>query len=133
MQSQSVWSPSRIAAKSTARRRSSYYVTLNLWPFVSVMVALLILFMVHTTTPHYHSGHPVDLPRARHAIAQPSAIREDSIRISIPRDGRLFFRNYQIQPQELSGMIRDAVKSGSEKKAYIAVDARTKYGDVTPV
>jgi len=90
MQSQSVWSPSRIAAERTVRRRSGYYVCLNLWPFVAVMITLLILFMVDTKPPHYHAWYAAHLPSVKHPIAQPNATREDSIRISVTRDGLVF-------------------------------------------
>jgi len=97
------------------------------------MITLLILFMVDTKPPHYHAWYAAHLPSVKHPIAQPNATREDSIRISVTRDGLVFLRDHAIQPQELSGLIREAVKSGSERKAYLAVDARTMYGDVIPV
>lgn len=129
---QSVWSPSQIAAQRLAKRRSTYHVSLNLWPSVGVMITLLIVFMTDIKPSHYHIW-PVDLPRTLHPVPQPSAIREDSIRIFITREGNVFFRNYQIEPKDLPELIRDAVKNGSEKKAYVGVDRRAVYGDVKPV
>jgi Biopolymer transport protein len=96
------------------------------------MITLLIVFMTDIKPSHYHIW-PVDLPRTLHPVPQPSAIREDSIRIFITREGNVFFRNYQIEPKDLPELIRDAVKNGSEKKAYVGVDRRAVYGDVKPV
>ena len=133
MQEPCLWSPSRVAAQRAAKRRFSYYATLNLWPFVGVILALLIIFMTDTR-PHQHVWwFPVDVPLVLHSVSQPHAIREDSIRISIARDGRLYFQANLVQLRDVSGVIRGAVKDGSEKKAYLAVDGRTLYRDVDVV
>ena len=125
-----LWSPSRIAIQRAAKRRSRYYAFLNLWPFVDVLIVLLSIFMTETR-PHQHVWwFPVDLPVAPHSVSQPHAIREDSIRISIMRDGQIYFRRSLVRPRDLSGIIRSAVKDGAEKKVYLAVGSRTLYRDV---
>jgi biopolymer transport protein ExbD len=45
-----VWIPSRAAAERRARRRSTYFVSINVWAFVSVMLALLWIVMGDITT-----------------------------------------------------------------------------------
>jgi biopolymer transport protein ExbD len=128
-----LWSPSRIAIQRAAKRRSRYYAFLNLWPFVGVLIVLLCIFMTETR-PHQHVWwFPVDLPVAPHSVSQPHAIREDSIRISIMRDGQIYFRSSLVRPRDLSGVIRSAVKDGAENKVYLAVDSRTLYRDVNVV
>ena len=46
------------------------------------------------------------------------------------RDGKVFFRIDQVDPDQLSAKIRHALQTGSEKKVYIRADARAKYGTV---
>jgi biopolymer transport protein ExbD len=128
-----MWSPSKAAALSAAKRRSSVRPTINLWPFLAILVVLLIVFMVSPTPLHFHLWVPVDLPRSVYAAPQPGALRDDAIRISIRRDGSVYFRNMQVMPEDLSGLIRDSLKNGSEKKVYIAVDSRTKFLDAEKV
>jgi biopolymer transport protein ExbD len=126
------WSPSRIAIQRAARRRSTHYLFLNLWPFVGVLIVLLVVFM--TETPQRRLWwFPVALPMAFHSVSQPHAIREDSIRISIMRDGQVYLHTTRILTKDLGGAIRDAVKDGAEKKAYLAVDGRAMYRDVDVV
>ena len=132
MPDQSVWSPSQIAAQRLAKRHSSYYVSLNLWPFVGVMVALVVLFMPWNGVDLPVHGI-VDLPLVLHPSFQPSALREDAIRITVERGGNLYVGHSQITYRELSGLIQTSVLAGSEKKVFLNVDARAKYGDVKVV
>jgi len=49
------------------------------------------------------------------------------------RDGRVFLRYNHVAPENLPGLIHDALQEGAEKKIYLAVDARSKYGDAARV
>jgi biopolymer transport protein ExbD len=118
-----------------AKRRSLTGASINMWPFVGVSIALLIVMMLITGTPYHYRpwGGSMELALSVHAASEPRAVREDSIRVAITRDGSLFFRNVKIVPNDLPKMIRDAVQNGAERKVYLAVDARAKYGDVKMV
>jgi biopolymer transport protein ExbD len=121
---------SQAAAQREAKRRSLSYAYMNLWPFVGVLLALLMAFI---GVPVVHSFAPVDLPSAFHARAQPKGAAEDAMKIYVTRDGRVYFRTQQVQLKSLPILIRDAVGEGAEKKVYLAVDARAKYGDAAVV
>ena len=98
-----------------------------------VMVTLLIVIMlVEGITPH-HSGFPTDLAKARHVVAMPNAKREDAIRIAVTRDGGIYFGHIETRVADLPDQIRQKVRDGSERRAYLRVDARTQYGDVKTV
>ena len=111
-----------------AKEKNSLYCRIDVWGFVSVMLALLFLLMPNG----YHDlpRYSVDLAETRHAIPMPGAAREDAMRISITRDGKFFFRNHQVALDDLPDEIRDGLRNGAERKIYLAVDARAKYGDV---
>ena len=126
-----VWSPSQAAAKRQAERRSVFYTYLNLWPFVGILLVLLIAFMEGFGP--VHRDIPVDLPSSLYATAQPKARREDAIKISLTRDVRLYFRDMKISVESLPVLIRGAVQEGAEEKVYIEADARAKYGDAAAV
>jgi biopolymer transport protein ExbD len=129
-----VWSPSQAAVQRAAKRRSRFYSFINVWPFVSVTVVLLVLFMVVQPPPfHHYLSYPADLPMSVYASPQRLALREDAMRISIPKDGAVYFRGSNIAPEELPGLIRNALKEGSEKKVYLAVDIRSRYGATAKV
>jgi biopolymer transport protein ExbD len=65
-----------------------------------------------------------------HAKNLPRAIRKDTIWITVRRDGSPYFRNSRVLPDQLPNKFRDAVLNGAEKRIYLNVDARAKYGDV---
>ena len=63
----------------------------------------------------------------------PGALREDAMLISVTRDGNIFFGTHRIRSSDLPASIRESVRRGSERKVYLKVDARAKYGDAAAV
>lgn len=126
-----MWSPSQAAAQREAKRRPVFYTYPNLWPLVAVLVVLLCIFMVNA--PPIVDGIGPDWPSALHATPQPRGEAEDAMKIYLMRDGRVFFRDYRVLPESLPFLIRNAMQEGAEKKVYLAVDARARYGDATAV
>jgi biopolymer transport protein ExbD len=127
-----MWSPSQEAARRAASRRPTFYTSINFWPIVGVAFCLLLLFMTDVRL-HPHFWVAVVLPKSIHATAQDKALREDAIRISIVRDGRVYFTNSRVRPESLPALIRGAVQDGAEKKVYLEVDERASYGDTAKV
>ena len=125
------WSPSRTAVEREAKRRPVFYTYMNLWPFVAVLLVLLIVFMV--VGPPIHTLVTVDLASGVYATVQPKALAEDAMKIYVTRDGRVFFRTDRVRPESLPILIRSAVQEGAERKVYIAVDSRARYGDAAAV
>jgi len=113
-------------------RRSQFLNGIDFWPFLSVELVLLMIFMVSGPSPHANRS-PVDFARTEHATPMPGALREDAMLISVTRDGNIFFGTLQIQWSDLPTAVRDSVRHGSERKVYLKVDARAKYGDAVVV
>lgn len=131
------WSPSKAVAERRTKRKPRHLLWIDMWPFTMVMLVLLILFM--TFAPPYHHTS-VDLPVTRTASSEPGALRDDAIKITVSRDGRIFFEDAHTphavytRPEFLPAKIRMAVQEeGSERKVYLKVDARAKYGDAERV
>jgi biopolymer transport protein TolR len=125
-------SPSRAAEQRAAKRKSSAFVFINLWPFTAVLIVLLVIFMVHTQPLHDYRGL-VDLPTSQSAVAQTGAGREDAIRVSVMRDGGIYFGHTAMPLKDLAHAVQAAVRDGAEKKVYISADARAKNIDVERV
>jgi biopolymer transport protein ExbD len=130
-----VWIPSKALAAREAKRKPNYFIYLNLWPFVTVIIALLFLFIPLTSDDL--PSFSVDRPSARNAIPQPHALREHSMHLAITRDGRLFFRSFgdnrhpsAIRVEDLAPRIRDAAKNTAEKNLHLSANARCRYIDV---
>jgi biopolymer transport protein ExbD len=127
-----MWSPSRAANQRSTNRKSPAFIFINMWPFVAVMVALLMLFMSRTRL-HPYRQIPADIPKSTSATPQPGARREDAIEIFVTRDGAVYFRHSQILLHDLAPAVQTAVREGAEKKVYISADSRAKNGDVESV
>jgi biopolymer transport protein ExbD len=115
------------------RRRNELLCRIDLWGFVSVMLAILVWTRFGLPHPPHAFGSNADRAIAVHSSPQPGAQKEDAMLISITRDGTVFFRDHRVLRPELANEIREAVRNGAEKKVYMVVDARAKYGDATPV
>lgn len=113
-----------------ANRGSPFYCSIDLAGLLAVVLVLLVIFMADVQPFH---GISADLPAARHASPLPHARREDAIRIVVSRDGRIFFGQSAINPTDLPNRIREALLHGSERRAYLSVDARAQYADVAVV
>jgi biopolymer transport protein ExbD len=125
------WRPSRAMAIRAEKRCALFYSRIDVSALLSVSLVLLIEFMLNA--PRSTLGMGVDLPHARHSLQQPGARREDTIRVSVIRDGKTYFNASRVEPSEIAGMIYGAMLAGAENKVYLVVDSRAKNGDVEPV
>jgi biopolymer transport protein ExbD len=114
----------------SANRRNELYCRIDPAPIAAIFFAFVGLFLGDVAYPHAHSMVFVDRASATHARSLPKALREDAILISVTRDGSVYVRNTRLHPAELPNKIRDSVLNGAEKRIYLQVDARAKYGDV---
>jgi biopolymer transport protein ExbD len=104
-----------------------------MWGFVSIMLVLLFLLiepMLFTDVPLRRS---VDRAVATHSTLLPGALKEDAMQVTVMRDGQVFFRDHHVLPVELPNKIREGMRNGAEKRIYLAVDARARYGDAIVV
>jgi len=127
-----VWSLSRAFKERIAKRGAVKRAGIDSWPLLGVAIMLLIIFMLVAG----HSPHNMviaDLARAQTTVAEPRALREDAIRVTITRDGSLYFRNQKTDSEALPELIHKAVENGAERKVYLTVDGRAKYGDAKVV
>jgi biopolymer transport protein ExbD len=124
--------PARSQFKLSAlNRKNELLCRIDMWGFVSVMLALLFLLMPWTVVDG--NAAAADLVSVRHSTRMPGALKEDALRVVVTRDGTIYFREHRIALEDLPNEIREGLRSGAERKVYIAVDARAKFGDVPAV
>ena len=99
--------------------------SINVTPFVDVMLVLLIVFMI--TAPLLTVGVPVDLPKT-----QAGQLNSDSdpLIVTINKDGLIYIQEVNVKKEEL--LIRLKATSGINKKTRIFVrgDSNIIYGEV---
>ena len=126
-----MWSAQRRFKARAAKRRPAFFCRIELVPLLGILIALLILFMVNVPTRHH--GNFVDMVKSSHSVYQHGAIREDAMQVVIARDGAVYFGNMRVSSDELPDQIRARLGNGTERRVYLTVDGRAKYGQVAAV
>jgi len=117
----------------SANRPNELYCRIDPAPIAAIFFAFVAMFLGDLANPHARRTALVDRASASHTRYLPKALREDAILIAVTRDGSVYFRNMRLSPAELPNKIHDSVLNGAEKRIYLQVDARVKYGNVSAV
>jgi biopolymer transport protein ExbD/biopolymer transport protein TolR len=104
---------------------------INVTPMVDVMLVLLIIFMV--ITPMLSKGQAVEKVRTNNEMSMKAADRDDSIIVSVTRDGRTFLETTSMAPDQLPGKVRDLLANRLDKMVYVNADQRARYEKVVEV
>lgn len=104
---------------------------INVTPMVDVMLVLLIIFMV--ITPMLQHGVSVDMAKTTNPEQMPDADKEDALLVAVTRDGKVYFGNDQVAPDQLTNKIKDKIANRTDKRVYVRADARAKFGAVAEV
>jgi biopolymer transport protein ExbD len=123
------WRPSAALKK----RRSKPLSLIEVSGFASIMVFLLALFLVRVSDYRDLPKIAVDLPQSHHGKPLPGANREDALRLNLMRDGMLYLEYERVSMTDLPAVLRERVKNGSERKVYLSIDARARWGDAKAV
>jgi biopolymer transport protein ExbD/biopolymer transport protein TolR len=78
-------------------------------------------------------GVSVDLAKVDNPQSMPDADKEDALIVAVMKDGSVFFGNDKVNPDDLTGKIRDRLTGRIDKRVYLRADARTKFGNVLTV
>ena len=104
---------------------------INVTPMVDVMLVLLIIFMV--ITPMLQHGVSVDLAQVNNPEQMPDADKEDALLVAVMRDGKVYFGNDKIEPDQLTAKIKDRLANKVDKRVYVKADARARFKSVVDV
>lgn len=100
---------------------------INVTPLVDVMLVLLTVFIV--TAPLLMNAVPVKLPKARTA---PSLAQLKSARITITRQGELYYNAAPLSPSQLDDRLRQSARN-KDLHIEIHADEKVEYGLVAKV
>ena len=116
------------------RRSLKLFGTIDTTVFTVVLVVVVLVLFVTLNVPTGHHGMSVDIPAVWHPVAMRGALREDAMLVTVTRDGRIWFGRDQVAFGSLAGKIQDRLKDrGIERKVYVKVDLRARYGAVKEV
>jgi len=84
---------------------------INVTPMADVMLVLLIIFMV--ITPMLQKGiSSVELAKTKNPTEMTEADKEDSVLVSIARDGKFYLNQDRVNIDDLSANVRGATACG---------------------
>jgi biopolymer transport protein ExbD/biopolymer transport protein TolR len=84
--------------------------------------------------PPMQRGITVEMPATSNAASMPDADQESALIVAVTREGKLYLGVEPIDPEALSGELRDSSSAkGTGKALYIKADARASYGTVINV
>jgi biopolymer transport protein ExbD/biopolymer transport protein TolR len=95
---------------------------------VDVMLVLLIIFMV--VTPMLNNKVNVDLAKTMSAVPLPDADKDDAVKVSIVRDGRVYLGATQVSLADLGPKAQALLENKPNKTVFIRADSRARYGVV---
>lgn len=101
---------------------------INVTPMVDVMLVLLIILMI--VTPMLQNKVNVDLAKADSAVPLPDASHNDSVKVAITRDGKVFLGADQVALADLGPKAQDLLQNKPNKIVYVRADRRARYGIV---
>jgi biopolymer transport protein ExbD len=91
------------------------------------------VWLILAVLPPTHSNSSIDLALTTHPVYMSGADKENAIHIGILRDGSIYCEQDKVSAEQIAPRLRDKIRTGSERKAYIKVDKRAKYGSVADV
>jgi biopolymer transport protein ExbD len=114
------------------RRSAKLFSSIDATAFASILVVLVFAVLIfHGMSYNPHHGNSVDLPKVSHPVSMRGALREDAMKVSILRDGKIYFGSDQIRLVDLPTKIQDRLKNREiEHKVYVVADMRARWGTV---
>ena len=102
--------------------------SINIIPFVDIVLVLLIIFMV-TSTAIVKAAIRVDLPKAANAGAMVST----TMNLVITKDRELFLDGDIVTQAQAGELIRRKTKEVEDLQMVISADKRIPYGEVVAI
>lgn len=99
---------------------------INVTPMVDVMLVLLVIFMI--SAPLLLNGINLDLPKTKRV--NPVHLSQDQIILSMDRAELVYLGKEKILEKELVKVLKDKIKTSSNKTIYLRADFGIKYGAV---
>ena len=100
--------------------------SINIVPFVDVVLVLLVIFML-TSAVIAKASLKVDLPKAASGGAKVSS----TVNLVLTREGKLLVNGEEVpNPEAAARIVRGAVANDADTRAVVAADQSVDYGKV---
>jgi biopolymer transport protein TolR len=113
---------------SPYKRKKNIYkpmAEINMTPFVDVMLALLIIFMI--AAPLMSVGIPVDLPET---TAKQVNDETEPLVITVNKEGEIFVQERKVSINEIVPLLISITKNNPNPRIFVRGDKALAYGHV---
>jgi len=116
----------------TSRRPRRLFSSVDTTAFASILVVLIIIVLVVANMSYNpHRAASVDVPKVSHPVPMKGALRDDAMKVSILRDGQVYFGADRVWSGDLTQKIQNRLKNRDiERKVYITADMRARWSTV---
>jgi biopolymer transport protein TolR len=108
--------------------RQGFISTINVTPFVDVMLVLLVIFMI--TAPMMTQGVDVDLPQTKTVQTLPQD--SETLVLTVKKGGELHIEDYKITREELTSTLQKVMPDTNDI-LYLRADQDVPYGFVVKI
>lgn len=111
-----------------SRDSSADGVAIDMTPIIDMVFLLLIFFLVATTFHQEEREMQIALPFARASGPISAALKE--IIINVDATGQIYVGGRGVTPEQLGGLIAEAVKQNPDQKVTVRGDRNATYAHV---
>jgi|SRR5271167_3277447 len=124
----------RVRNRRLGTRRPTLFSSLNSPAFSHSALGCVLLFLIIAmiSDPPHH-GMAFDRYISHNAISMPAALRDDAIKVQLARDGVIYFGGTRIASEDLPEQLRQHLLVSGQRKAFLVVDQRARFRDVSVV
>ncbi len=101
----------------------------DILPMAAIALMVVLMMMVLAPMTMTHTNTPVDVPRAHTAEAK----TEENFTITFTADNRLFVNDQPIAPENLEGLVAEAVNKDPYQLFVIRADKSVLHCDVLEI
>ena len=99
-----------------------------------LVVVIIVVLVLASMSSNTHRAVSVDMPNVAYAVAMRGALRDDAIKVSVLRDGQVYFGSERVWSGDLAQKIQNRLRDRNvEGKVYIVADMRARWGAVENV